>query len=180
MGWIGGFWRRVVALIQRDAMAYELEEEMRLHRELKTRELREDGTPAEEARNAANPAFANATALSERGREAWGWRWLEDLAHDAAFGMRALRKSPGFALTAATTLVLGIGTTTAIFSVVNTVLLRPLPYADPGRLVQVQENHIDGGGFPGTAFAENFSYANWFDLKAANERTLEAVGAYRS
>jgi putative ABC transport system permease protein len=57
--------------------------------------------------------------------------------------------------------------------------LRPLPYAAPDRLVQVQENHVDGGGFPGTAFAENFSYANWLDLEAARPKSLEAVGAYR-
>src|SRR5579863_2626356 len=179
LGWIGETARRVAGLVRRASMARELDEEMRLHREAREREFIADGMKSEEARYAANRAFGNLTNLSERGREAWGWRWLEDLVHDAAFGVRGLRKSPGYALTAVTTLVLGIGATTAIFSVVNTVLLRPLPYANPARLVQVQENHIDGGGFPGTVFAENFSYANWLDLKAVRSKSLEATEAYR-
>ncbi len=179
MGWIGEMWRRVAGLVRRDRLAREIDEEMRLHRESRERELIAGGMDREEARYAATRAFGNATALSERGLEAWGWRWLEDLVHDAAFGLRALRKSPGYALTAVATLVLGIGATTAIFSVVNMVLLRPLPYADAGQLVQLQENHIDGGGFPGTAFAENFSYANWLDLNATHQKSLEIVGAYR-
>src|SRR5579863_1272949 len=179
LGWIGETARRVAGLVRRASMARELDEEMRLHREAREREFIADGMKGEEARYATNRAFGNLTNLSERGREAWGWRWLEDLVHDAAFGVRGLRKSPGYALTAVTTLVLGIGATTPIFSVVNTVLLRPLPYANPARLVQVQENHIDGGGFPGTVFAENFSYANWLDLKAVRSKSLEATEAYR-
>jgi putative ABC transport system permease protein len=179
MGWIGEMGRRVAALVRRDSIERELEEEMRLHLESRERELIAGGMDREEARYAAARTFGNAMALSERGREAWGWRWLEDLVHDAAFGLRTLRKSPAYALTAVTTLVLGIGATTAIFSVVNTVLLRPLPYANPGRLVQLQENHIEGGGFPGTAFAENFSYANYLDLTATRRKSLVAVSAYR-
>jgi predicted permease len=179
VGWIGEIWRRTGMMARRDRLARELDEEMRLHREAREREFVAGGMDREEARYAAARAFGNVAATSERGREAWGWRWLQDLVGDAAFGVRALRKRPSYALTATITLALGIGATTTIFSVVNTVLLRPLPYADPGRLVQVQENHIDGGGFPGTTFAENFSYANWLDLRNARPKSLEAVGAYR-
>jgi predicted permease len=177
--WIGELWRRVGILVRRDRHWRELDEEMRLHRELHEREMIANGAKCEEARYAASRAFGNVTAISERGREAWGWRWLEDFLNDAAFGVRALRKSPGYAATAVITLVLGIGATTTIFSVVNTVLIRPLPYADPEHLVQIQENHVDSGGFPGTFYAENFSYANWLDLKATPQKSFERVGAYR-
>ena len=179
MAWVAELWRRVVAFVHRGSMARELEEEMRLHREARERELVGGGMNREEARYAAARAFGNVGTMSERGREAWGWRWLEDLLSDAVFGVRALRKSPGYAATAIITLLLGIGATTVIFSVVNTVLLQPLPYADPARLVQIQENHVESGGFPGTFYAENFSYANWLDLKATKLKSLEAVGAYR-
>src|SRR5882757_7726942 len=121
-------------LVRRDQYARELDEEMGPHRELREREMIASGTDREEAHYAARRAFGNSTAIGERGREAWGWRWLEDLLNDSVFGLRALRKSPGYAATAVITLVLGIGATTSIFSVVNAVLLRPLPYTNPGRL----------------------------------------------
>ncbi len=190
MSWFGELWRRVVMFVRRDRYASELNEEMRLHHEAREREFLADAarargaqslskTEEQEARYAARRAFGNVTAMGELGRQAWGWRWLEDLVHDAAFGLRALRKSPGYAATAVITLVLGIGATTSIFSVVNTVLLRPLPYANPGRLVQIQENHVEGSGFPGTFFAVNFSYANWLDLNESKPKSLEMTGAYR-
>ena len=171
MGWIGEFWRRVVAFVRRESLARELDAEMRLHRESRERELVATGMDREEARYAAARAFGNVTTMSERGKEAWGWRWLEDLLNDAAFGVRALRKSPGYAVTAILTLTLGIGTTTAIFSLVNTVLLKPLAYWDPSRLVQIEENH-EG--------AINFSFANFIDLSSTRHRALERTAAYRS
>src|SRR5579862_5311834 len=97
-------WRRLVGLVRRDAMTRELEEEMRFHRESHERELNASGMDRDEARYAAARAFGNTTAMSERGREAWGWRWLEDFVADLKFGARMLRKNPGFAATAILTL----------------------------------------------------------------------------
>jgi len=122
-----------------------------------------------EARYAAARAFGNATAMSERGREAWGWRWLEDFVGDLKFGARMLRKDPGFAATAILTLALGIGANTAIFTVVNTVLLQPLPYRDPGQLVWAAEfdpNFNDEA-------TPNPEFTNW----ALNNHTFESMGA---
>ena len=137
MGKLGEIWRRILMLVRRGEFARELEEEMRLHRELKEKELIADGMEAREARSAAHRQFGNAMNLRERGGEAWGWRWLEEGLGDVGFSLRMFVKSPGFSLTAILMLAFGIGLSTAIFSVVNVVLLRPLPYQDADRLVTV-------------------------------------------
>ena len=172
MGWIGEMGRRVAGLVRRDEMAREMEEEMRLHREAHERELIAGGADGEEARYAAARAFGNGTAMKEQGREAWGWRWLEDFVGDLKFGARMLRKNPGFAATAILTLALGIGANTAIFSVVNAVLLQPLPYRDPGRLVWAGEfdPNLNDEATPNPAFT------NW----ALNNHTFESMGALGS
>jgi predicted permease len=136
----GEMWRRMTMLFRRGRFARELEEEMSLHRERKERDLHAGGVGAEEARCAAARAFGNVTALSERGREAWGWRWLEDLAQDLRFGARMLRKSPGFTIVAVATLALGIGLNTAIFTLVHAVMLRSLPVANPSQLYRLGDN----------------------------------------
>jgi hypothetical protein len=83
---LGEIWRRVRLLLRLGEAARELDEEMRLHREMKERELVAGGVPADEARYAAARALGNATALHERGKDAWGWRWLEDFLQDLRFG----------------------------------------------------------------------------------------------
>jgi putative ABC transport system permease protein len=137
LGWVGEFRRRVAILARRDRLARELEEEMRLHRESRERALVAGGMDRDEARYAAARRFGNATAMSERGREAWGWRWLEDLEGDVRYAFRTLMKNRGFSAVAILILALGIGANTAVFSVLHAVLLRPLPYRDPGRLAML-------------------------------------------
>jgi hypothetical protein len=115
------FWRR-------EAREAELDEEVRTHLDWATQARVE---------RAARREFGNVGLMKDVTRDVWGRRWLEDLMEDALYGLRMLRKNPGFAATAILTLALGIAANTAIFSVVNTVLIRPLPYKDADRLVTV-------------------------------------------
>jgi predicted permease len=140
MSKLSEMWRRVGMLARRGKFARELEEEMRLHRELKEKELIAEGVEEREARYAASRQFGNALYLRERGSEAWGWKWLEDFVQDLRFGARMLRQNPGFTVVAVATLALGIGVNTAIFTLAHAVLLRSLPVAKPEQLYNFGAN----------------------------------------
>ena len=122
----------------------ELNEELRSHLEMAARERAERGEKKEEAERAALREFGNVGLVKEVTRDMWGWRWLRDVADDWRYGLRMLLKNPGFAIVAILSLALGIGATTAMFSVVYGVLMNPYPYANSDRMVHLTVHESRG------------------------------------
>ena len=163
-------WRRCLHYVRRVRFDRELEEEVRFHLEMRAEEYLAAGMTPEEARRAARRRFGNETRLRELSRETWGFMMMETLFQDVRFGARMLAKHKGFTAVAVLTLALGIGANTAIFSVVNAVLLKPLPYDNSHELVQIWGTQPQLDTAP-------MSPANFLDWREQN-RVFERVAAY--
>ena len=125
----------------------ELEKEIQHHLQMAATERKERGASSREAQAGARREFGNVGLVKEVTQDAWGWRWLRDIADDARYGMRMMLKNPGFSMVAILSLALGIGATTAMFSVVYGVLVNPYPYANTDRMVHLTVRETTGNPF---------------------------------
>jgi predicted permease len=146
---------------KRDA---DLERELGSDLELEEEEQREGRISGEEARFAALRAFGNPTLIREQTRAIWSWNWLESLARDLRFSLRTLLRTPGFTVIAVMVMALGIGANVALFTMVRSVLLKPLPFQDPDRLVVLFEAGVHQEDASGSNFVSGGMYAEWKKL----------------
>ena len=144
----------------------------------RTEEFIADGMPRVQAEASARREFGNVGLIEQKSREAWQWPALESILADLKFVLRRLRKSPGFTATVLLTLAIGIGANTAVFSVLNSVILKPLPYPEPDRLVSL---NLDAPGAEGLASFESglrLSGSMYFTFSEHN-RTFQSLGIWR-
>jgi predicted permease len=166
-------------LLSRNRRYDDLSASIREHIEERTEELLDEGMSPAQAKQTARREFGNVMLIEERSREVWQWSRVESIVADLKLVLRRLRRSPGFALTVVLTLAIGIGANTAVFSVLNSVLIRPLPYADPQQLVALR---LDAPGAPGlTDFRDELRLsASMYLTFAAHNRTFQSMGVWQA
>ena len=186
MNWLRELARRFRMLIHRSQFDTDLQEEIRLHLEFRQQEQIESGMNPDDARTAARRGFGNLTLLREKSHMAWGWGWFEQLLQDTRYGVRVLRQSPTFTAVAVLTLALGIGATTAIFTLAQQVMLRSLPVAKPDQLWRIGDaveccyadgyTQRDGNGLP----QNDRSLFSWdaYKLIRTNTPAFEQLAAF--
>jgi putative ABC transport system permease protein len=148
----------------------ELDEEIQAHLRMAAQERAEQGERSEQARAAATREFGNVALVKEVTRDMWGYRWLETLLQDIRYGLRQLHRNPGFTVVAVVTLALGIGMNSALFSVINAVLWRPLAYPDPAKLIWLADYDPNWGD----NWVMPAAFALWHD----RVKSFESLVAY--
>jgi putative ABC transport system permease protein len=164
--------RSIRQLLTRGRMTRDVADEIDLHLEEKIDALMAAGLTRRAATAEARRAFGNVTLVREQSRDVWRWRPLDDVLGDIRYAFRQLRRAPSFAGAAILTLAIGIGANSAVFSVVNTVVLRPLPFPSPDRLVSVELMSIRGTPHP-----DSLAYFTFFELRRA--AVVERIACYR-
>ncbi len=164
--------RRLLFLLRANRFNGEMEEEIRFHLEKRAAANCDLGANPGEARNTAMRRFGNAALMRERSRDAWGWAWLDHFRQDLKFALRSLARTPGFSAVVVLTLAFGIGVNTAMFSLLDAVLLRPLPYSQPDRLFRL---------YPTNKYGRAMDAASYLDFQdwSMQSHAYRAMAAYR-
>ena len=161
MRWFDRFRMAVLMLFRRQSETARLNDELQFHIDQQVKENIARGLDPDEARYAALRTFGNPTQLRDEARSSWSWNWLEKFLRDLRYGARTLTRSPGFSLTAILVMALGIGATTSLFTVVRSVLLKPLPFRDPDNLVMVYEHFREDNGGSGFNVVSPADFNDW-------------------
>ncbi len=146
MRWLNQLRMQFLMLFHRRRAAASLDEELQFHLDRQIAENLAAGMPPDEARYAALRTIGNPALLRDEARATWSWNWLEGILRELRYGVRTLSRTPGFSLIAIIVMALCIGAATSLFTIVRSVLLRPLPFRDPGQLVMVYEHFTDQTG----------------------------------
>jgi predicted permease len=181
MLWVQRLWLRLQTLFSRRRVAEQLDDEIQFHLDQQTSEYVAAGMDREEARHAAMRSFGNRTLLKERTMETWGWGTLDQLGQDLRYGFRGMRRDVGSTVLAILIAGFGIGSASTVFSVVNALLLRPLPFRDPARLVWISngENYSTQAEHYSDLRQENQSFtdlAGWSGFYRVGDNKLTGIG----
>jgi predicted permease len=160
MRWVERFRMAILMLFRRKVETERLNRELEFHLEQQIAENVSSGMEPEQARLAALRLFGNPTVLREEARSFWSWNWLEGLWRDARYGLHTLLRSPSFSATAILMMALGIGASTSLFTIVRSVLLKPLPFRDPDKLFMVYEHYRSETKYPYQVVA-GADFYNW-------------------
>src|SRR5215831_1637692 len=169
---LSSIWHRLAALAGRRRLDQDLDDELAFHLAMREADLRANGLSERDARDAARRRFGNMTFLKEETRDMWLFRSVETVRQDVRFALRTLRKSPAFTIVAVLALAIGIGGNTAIFSLMDAVRARALPYRDPERLVVLWGNVVRA-----RVERRGASYPDFLDWRAQAKR-FEDMAAF--